>query len=203
MEALMASAVAIRRLDLTASGLRLAASREKDGAAARRIMALALVLDGADRKTAARSCGMDRQTLRDWVHRYNAEGLAGLHDRKGPGAAPKLSDGQLAALRALVEGGPDPAVHKVVRWRRRDLREELKRRFGVELHERTVGKHLAKLGYRRLSVRPQHPESDPQAQEAFKKTSPRRSARHSPSRPGTNLWKSGSRTKPASASKAR
>ncbi len=199
----MASAVAIRRLELTASGLRLAASREKDGAAARRILALALVLDGADRATAARSCGMDRQTLRDWVHRYNAEGLAGLHDRKGPGAAPKLSDWQFAALRALLESGPDPAVHKVVRWRRRDLREELKRRFGVELHERTVGKHLAKLGYRRLSVRPQHPESDPQAQETFKKTSPQRFARHSRSTPGTSRWKSGSRTKPASVSKAR
>ncbi len=199
----MASAVAITRLDLTAAGLRLAASREKDGAASRRMLALALILDGLDRENAARNCGMDRQTLRDWVHRYNAEGLAGLRDRKGPGAAPKLSGSQLAAFCALVEAGPDPAVHKVVRWRRCDLRDELKRRFGVEMHERTVGKHLAKLGYRRLSVRPQHPESDPEAQEAFKKTSARRSLRRSRSRPGTSRSKSGSRTKRASASKAR
>lgn len=198
----MASAVAIRRKDLTAAGLRFAASREKDGAASRRMLALALVLDGAARATAARSCGMDRQTLRDWVHRYNAQGLVGLRDRKGPGAVPKLSASQLAAFRALVDSGPDPAVHKVVRWRRRDLREELKRRFGVEMHERTVGKHLAKLGYRRLSVRPRHPRSDPQAQEAFKKTSPRRSSRLCRSMPGTSRWKSGSKTKPASANKA-
>ena len=199
----MAAAVSITRKDLTAAGLRLAAAREKDGAAARRMLALALVLDGVDRETAARSCGMDRQTLRDWVHRYNAEGLEGLRDRKGPGAVPKLSASQLAAFRALVEAGPDPAVHKVVRWRRRDLRDELKRRFGVEMHERTVGKHLARLGYRRLSVRPRHPESDPQAQEAFKKTSARRSSMLSRSMPGTSRSKSGSKMKRASASKAR
>ena len=199
----MASAVAIRRKDLTAAELRSAAAREKDGAAARRILALALVVEGADRATAARSCGMDRQTLRDWVHRYNAEGLEGLHDRKAPGPVPKLSAAQLAGLSALVDCGPDPAVHKVVRWRRRDLRDELKRRFGVELHERTVGKQLAKLGYRRLSVRPQHPEADPEAQEAFKKTSARRSSMPFRNVPRTSRSKSGSKTKPASASRAR
>src|SRR5882757_5539304 len=74
----MGAAVSITRLDLTASELRKAASGEKDSAAARRILALALVLDGVDRKTAAETCGMDRQTLRDWVHRYNAEGLLGF-----------------------------------------------------------------------------------------------------------------------------
>src|SRR5450756_1816570 len=144
----MGAAVAIGRLDMTASALRAAASREKDGAAARRILALALVLDGADRKTAAETCGMDRQTLRDWVHRYNAEGLTGLH-------------------------------------------------------ERSVGKVLAKLGYCRLSVRPRHPQTDEEAQEAFKKTSPRRSSRGSPTMPKISPLKSGSRTRRASASKAR
>ena len=198
----MAAAVAITRLDLTAAELRLAAAREKDGAAARRMLALALVLSGVDRATAARTCGMDRQILCDWAHRYNAEGLPGLHDRKAPGPVPKLSDWQLAVFRALVEAGPDPAVHKVVRWRRRDLRDELKRRFGVELHERTVGKQLARLGYRRLSVRPQHPESDPQAQEAFKKTSAKRFSRLSRSGPKASRSRSGSKMKPASASKA-
>ena len=182
----MAAAVAITRKDLTAAELRCAAAREKDADAARRMLAVALVLEGVDRATAARICGMDRQTLRDWVHRYNAEGLAGLHSRKAPGAVAKLSGPQFAVLAALVEAGPDPASHKVVRWRRRDLRDELKRRFSVELHERTVGKHLAKLGYRRLSVRPQHPASDPEIQEAFKKTSPQRSSRLSRNGPATS-----------------
>src|SRR5450830_366262 len=97
----MGAAVAIGRLDMTASALRAAASREKDGAAARRILALALVLDGADRKTAAETCGMDRQTLRDWVHRYNAEGLTGLHDLTPPGPKPKLTAEQQAELAGL------------------------------------------------------------------------------------------------------
>ena len=168
----MGQPIIIERQDLTAAALRKAASREKSGSAARRILALALVLEGEDRASAARNCGMDRQTLRDGVHRYNREGLAGLRDRHGGGSAAKLSQAQRAELAALVEAGPDPALHKVVRWRRVDLRDEIKRRFGVELHERSVGKILASLGYRRLSVRPQHPKSDPAAQEAFKKTSP-------------------------------
>src|ERR1039458_5996858 len=104
----MGAAVAIGRLDMTASALRAAASREKDGAAARRILALALVLDGADRKTAAETCGMDRQTLRDWVHRYNAEGLTGLHDLTPPGPKPKLTAEQQAVLAGPVGTGPAP-----------------------------------------------------------------------------------------------
>ena len=169
----MGQPIVIERQDLTAAALRRAASREKDGSAARRMLALGLVLEGQDRASAARSCGMDRQTLRDWVHRYNREGLVGLRDRHGGGLGGKLSPAQRAEVAALVEAGPDPALHKVVRWRRVDLRDEIKRRFGVELHERSVGKMLRSLGYRRLSVRPQHPKSDPVAQEAFKKTSPR------------------------------
>ena len=153
----MGAAVSITRLDKTASELRKAASGEKDSAASRRILALALVLDGVDRKTAAETCGMDRQTLRDWVHRYNAAGLAGLGNLKSPGPGSKLTARQQAELAELVEAGPDPAVHGVVRWRRVDLRDELQRRFGVALHERSVGKILAKLGYRKLSVRPRHP----------------------------------------------
>lgn len=199
----MGGAVRILRLDLTAKDLRAAAGREKDSSAARRMLALAMVLDGVDRKSAAESCGMDRQTLRDWVHRYNAEGLDGLHDLKTPGPTPKLTAEQQAELAKLVEAGPDPARHGVVRWRRVDLRDELQRRFGVALHERSVGKVLAKLGYRRLSVRPRHPQADEEAQEAFKKTLPQRSRRSSPTARKTNPSKSGSRTKPASASKGR
>src|SRR6266404_1337593 len=102
----MGAAVSITRLDLTASELRKAASGEKDSAAARRILALALVLDGVDRKTAAETCGMDRQTLRDWVHRYNAAGLVGLRNLKSPGPGSKLTARQQAELAELVEAGP-------------------------------------------------------------------------------------------------
>jgi transposase len=198
----MGKAIAITRLDLTAAELRAAATKSKDVAAARRMLCLAMVLEGADRTTAAQTCGMDRQTLRDWVHRYNAEGLPGLYDRKPPGARPKLSAEQSVAFAAMIEAGPDPDVHGVVRWRRMDLRDELARQFGVVLHERSVGKMLKRLGYRRLSVRPRHPESDEEAQEAFKKTSLRGSPRSSRTAPRTRPSKSGSRTKRGSASKA-
>jgi transposase len=138
------------------------------------MLAVALVLEGADRTTAAETCGMDRQTLRDWVHRYNAEGPAGLSNRRGQPQRRRLDAGQVAELVAWVEAGPDPVRDGVVRWRRQDLRRRLAERFGVELHERTVGKYLAMLGYRRLSVRPRHPKADPEAQAVFKKTSARR-----------------------------
>ena len=136
------------------------------------MLAIGLVMDGVDLRTAAESCGMDRQTLRDWVHRYNAEGLEGLTNRRAPGRKPRLSAAQKAELAQMVRDGPDVAVDGVVRWRRVDLKARIEARFGVTMHERTVGKQLAALGFRRLSVRPQHPKSDPEAQEAFKKTSP-------------------------------
>ena len=199
----MGKAVEVTQLDLTPAELRAAATRAKDVSAARRMLCLAMVLEGSDRTTAAETCGMDRQTLRDWVHRYNAEGLPGLYDRKPLGARPKLTNEQRTALAAMVEAGPDPAVHGVVRWRRVDLRDELQRQFGVELHERSVGKVLKRLGYRRLSVRPRHPEADDEAQGAFKKTSPQRSPRGSRSAPTARPSKSGSRMKRGSASKAR
>jgi transposase len=121
---------------------------------------------------------MDRQTLRDWVHRYNAEGAAGLANRRGVPRSPRLDPAQVAELVSWLEAGPDPAPvpmgDGVVRWRRQDLRARIASAFGVELHERTVGKYLAALGCRRLSVRPRHPKTDTEAQEAFKKTSARR-----------------------------
>jgi transposase len=167
-------AIAVTRLDLSSADLRRAAGASRDAQAVRRMLALAMVLEGASRQEAAESCGMDRQTLRDWVHRYNAEGLPGLSDRTHrPGRARRLNPAQEAEVAAWVEAGPDPAEHGgLVRWRRIDLRDRIARTFGVELHERSVGKLLHRLGFRRLSVRPQHPESDPAAQEAFKKTSP-------------------------------
>jgi transposase len=157
------AAIEITRKDLTARELRAASAKARDAKAARRMLAIALVLEGKDRKTAAETCGMDRQTLRDWVHRYNAEGLAGLKNRKAPGRPCRLTAAQKAELAALVEKGPDDDEDGVVRWRCADLKRRIEEIFSVKLHERTVGKQLKALGYVRLSVRPQHPKSDPQA----------------------------------------
>lgn len=161
--------VEITRTELSAIELRRAATRSRDADAARRMLAIALVLEGQSRKEAAESCGMDRQTLRDWVTRYNAEGLPGLSDRLSPGPAFRLTPEQMAALFEIVEAGPDPAVDHVVRWRRLDLRRVIAERWGVDLHERSVGKLLHRLGFAKLSVRPKHPKSDPAAQAEWEK----------------------------------
>ena len=166
-------AVAITRDELSSDALRLAARRAKDSAQARRLLALAQVIDGGSRREAARAGAMDRQTLRDWVHRYNAEGIEGLCDRPRSGRPPQLSEAQLAELAGLVEAGPELAVQRVVRWRCVDLQGEIKARFGVEISERHVGRLLKRLKFTRLSVRPRHPRADEVAQQDFKKTSPR------------------------------
>ena len=160
----MSAAIKITRDELDAAGLRRAACRAASAAAARRMLALALVLEGGSREAAARAAGMDRQTLRDWVHRYNAEGLAGLRDRRRPGPRPRLTPEQAAELEGVVERGPDPDRDGVVRWRRVDLRALIEARFGVRFHERSVGKVLRRLGFARLSVRPKHPKADAAAQ---------------------------------------
>ena len=165
--------LAITRDDLSADEMRVVARRVKHSSQARRLLALAQVLDGHGREEASRACGMQRQTLSDWVHRYNAEGVEGLCDRPRSGRRPRLSEAQLAELAGLVEAGPDLAVHGVVRWRCLDLREEIKARFGVEVSERHVGRLLKRLEFTRLTVRPRHPKADEAAQLAFKKTSPR------------------------------
>jgi transposase len=167
------------------------------------MLALALVLEGRSRAEAARLCGMDRQTLRDWVHRYNEAGLAGLYDQAGRrGPKPRLSAEQADALAAWVRQGPDRAEHDVVRWRRVDLAGVIEAKFGVRLAARTVGTILNRLGFRRVSVRPQHPGQDPAAQEAHKKTSPNCLPPSSPSMPAASRSKSGSKTRPESASRA-
>jgi len=156
--------VEITRTGLSAADLRRASARSRDADAARRMLAIALVIEGRSRREAAECCGMDRQTLRDWVIRYNEGGLTGLSDRVPPGPPCRLAPEQMAELAALVEAGPDPAVDHVVRWRRMDLRRVIAERWGVEFHERSVGKLLHRLGFARLSVRPKHPKSDPAAQ---------------------------------------
>jgi transposase len=178
------------------------AARSTDATAARRMLALALVLDGWTRTAAARAAGMDRQTLRDWVHRYNAEGPAGLSNRPHTGAPPrKLSPDQEAAVAAWVREGPDPGLG-IVRWRCIDLRDAIDRRFGVRLHERSVGKLLARLNFSHVSVRPRHPEQDVGAQQAHKKTSPTWSPPCFPRTPAASRSSCGGRTRPGSASKA-
>jgi transposase len=196
-------AVAITRRELDAGGLRREAGRCRDAKAARRMLALALVLEGGSREAAARAAGMDRQTLRDWVHRYNAEGLPGLRDRRRPGRKPRLTAEQEAELAAAVERGPDPDRDGVVRWRRVDLRALIEARFAVRLHERSVGKVLRRLGFARLSVRPKHPKADEVAQAAFKKASPRWWREPCPSTPAASRSRSGFKMRPASASRAR
>jgi transposase len=195
--------VAITRTDLDAADLRAAAGRSRDAAAARRMLALALVLEGRTRTDAARLAGMDRQTLRDWVHRYNAEGLDGLKNRPERGKPErKLTSEQEALVAEWVRQGPQLAEHKVIRWRLTDLRDEIARKFGVQLHERSIGKLMARLNFTRVSVRPRHPEQDAAAQEAHKKTSPTWSRRSSPSTPAASRSSCGGRMRRGSASKA-
>lgn len=167
----MGAPVTITRTDHTPAELRALAARTDDVDQARRLLALAMVLEGTSRLDAARQTGMDRQTLRDWVHRYNTTGIDGLVSRKPPGAAPKLTQAQMTELREVVIAGPDPKVHGVIRWRCIDLCAEVTRRFAVTVPERTMGKWLGKLGLTRLQPRPYHPKKDAAAQEAFKKTS--------------------------------
>jgi len=164
-------AVVITRMENSAAELRGLAVKSRDAAQGRRLLAIAMVLEGCSREDAARQAGMDRQTLRDWVHRYNELGVDGLVSRRAPGRAVLLTAAQMQEFRALVIAGPDPAVHHVVRWRCADLRDEVARRFGVTVQERAIGKWLRKLGLTRLQPRPYHPKKDPAAEEAFKKTS--------------------------------
>ena len=195
--------IAITRTDMSAAELRAAAKQSANARQATRILAIAMVLDGFSREEAARLCGMDRQSLRDWVHRYNKEGLDGLADRARSGRPASLSWVEQGKFSSWVEEGADLARDGVVRFRRVDLRDRIAAEFGVSLHERSVGKLLRRLNFRRLSVRPQHPQSDPAAQAAFKKTSKTWQKRRSASAPPASPLKSGSRTKQGSDSKER
>lgn len=198
----MPAAVSITRQDYTAAELRREAKRTDDADAARRMLALALVLEGKPRGEAAISCGMDRQILCDWVHRYNAQGLAGLHNRTAPGAKPRLCPEQEREVAELVRNGPDLAKHGVVRWRRIDLAHVIEQRYGVKLAERSVGALLRRLGFRRISVRPRCPEQDAASQEAHKKTFPIWSPLASRRTRAASRSSFGGRMRPALASKA-
>ena len=170
----MGTAIALRE-DFGAEELRSLAGKAKDANQTRRLLALAAVRDGRGRQEAARIGGMDRQTLRDWVHRFNAQGPDGLINAKAPGPAPKLSAEQKEELRKLVEAGPDAERDGVVRWRCVDLKRVIKKRWNVDLDEVSIGRLLRQLGFSHVSARPRHPAQDPEAIEAFKKTSRRAS----------------------------
>lgn len=163
------------RDDYDAPGLRALAKRSRDPRQIRRLLAVAAVYDGMSRTEAARVGGMDRQTLRDWVHRFNEEGPEGLTNRPGAGRRRWLTDDQMGELAAIVEAGPDPAVDGVVRWRRVDLKRVIEERFAVSYSERAISDLLRVLAFSHMSGRPQHPKQDQRVLDGFKKTSRARS----------------------------
>lgn len=170
----MPSSVQLRD-DYDAAGLRELAKRSRDPRQIRRLLALAAVYAGMSRADAAQVGGMDRQTLRDWAHRFNAEGLEGLRDRPRAGRPRQLTEAQMEELAEIVETGPDPATDGIIRWRRVDLKRVIEARFGVVYSERSISDLLAKLSFSYISGRPQHPRQDQRVLEGFKKTSRARS----------------------------
>src|ERR1700730_16387180 len=186
----MGSAVQVRT-DYSAAALRRLARISKDTRQSRRLLSLAAVLDGMNRTDAARIGGMDRQTLRDWVHRCNEAGRVGLLDTWSSGPEPRLSPDRQAELADIVETGPDPAVDGVVRWRRVDLQRIIKLRFGVDYHERHISTLLKRLGFSHMSARPRHPAQNAETIEAFKKNFPRTLRAHLadlPPRASVEIW---------------
>jgi transposase len=160
------------RRDFQASQLRLAARRTKDGPQVRRLLALAAIYEGATRSEAARIGGVTLQIVRDWVLKFNAQGPQGLIDRKAPGQPSRLNNAHRAALAGIVESGPIPAVHGVVRWRIVDLCQWMFEEFRVTIAKQTMSRELRALGYRKLSARPRHHAQAEGAVEDFKKAFP-------------------------------
>ena len=161
------------RGDYDAETVRAAARRSKDGPQARRLLALAAVYEGARRTEAAKIGGVTLQIIRDWVMKFNAHGPEGLIDRKPPGQAPRLNGAHRAALAAIIESGPIPAVHGVVRWRIVDLCQWIFEEFRVVVAKQTLSRELRAMGYRKLSARPRHHAQAAGAIEDFKKAFPR------------------------------
>ncbi|MDE0306947.1 MAG: IS630 family transposase [Albidovulum sp.] len=141
----------------------------KRGGEARRFLAVAMILRGATRREAATAHGVDRQTIRDWVARFNEAGPDGLGDKPRGGSAGRLDDSQFEEIARIVEAGPDPARDGVARWRLRDLRDWIDERFGVKFTLEGVRGLIRRLGFRHLSPRPFHPKSDAAAQEKFRR----------------------------------
>jgi transposase len=157
------------REDFDAAALRLVAKRGKDAAQTRRLLALAAIYEGASRGEAAKIGGVTLQIIRDWVMKFNAHGPDGLIDRKAPGQPPKLNDAHRAALAKMIEEGPTPAIHGVVRWRLIDLAQWMFEEFRLSVAVQTLSRELRKMGYRKLSARPRHHAQAEGAIEDFKK----------------------------------
>jgi len=198
----MGRGIEVRRLELSAGELRQQASRCGEGRVACCVLALAHVLEGASRAAAASACGMDRQTLRDWVLRYNSDGVTALSDAWGDGRPCRLTEGQQATLRAIILTGPDPVVTGVSTWRVVDLCGIVRERFGISYSESGLAKLLHALDLSWQTPRPQHPESDAAGQAAFKKSSGRCSTGSLSSSRRRSGWKSGSSMKRELARKA-
>jgi transposase len=161
------------RPDFTAVQLRALARQTKDAPQTRRLLALAAIYDGATRTEAAQIGGVTLQIVRDWVIKFNAHGPAGLIDRKAPGQPAKLTDAHRAALAAVIESGPIPAVHGVVRWRLVDLIQWIWEEFRIVISKQTLSRELRALNYRKLSARPRHHAQPAGVIADFKKASPR------------------------------
>jgi len=166
------------RKDRTPAMLRKLAKAETDGRITRRLLAIANALCGMDRAAAAKSAGMDRQTLRDWVTRYNEHGVAGLCDRWKGGRPPMLTLDEQAALLAIVMAGPDPEKDGICAFTREDLVAVVEKKFGKSMHPTSMGRLLRRMGLSRQKARPSHPLKDPAAAAAFKK-SPAKAGKHS------------------------
>jgi transposase len=160
------------RPDFKAPLLRRLARGSRDPDQIRRLLALAEIYDGGSRSDAARIGGVGLQIVRDWVLWFNAEGPDGLVNGKAPGAPRLLNDHQRRALRQVVEDGPMPAVHGVVRWRLIDLAHWLFEEFRISISKQTLSRELRNMGFRKLSARPRHHAQDEEAAEVFKKASP-------------------------------
>jgi transposase len=160
------------RPDYDAAQLRSVATATRNAGQSRRLLALAEIYAGGSRTKAARIGGVGLQTLRDWVVKFNVRGPEGLINGKAPGNACKLNNSQRQALAEMVESGPTPAIHGVVRWRLKDLAMWVWEEFRLSVSETTLSRELHSLGYRKLSARPRHYAQNPEALEAFKKASP-------------------------------
>ena len=161
------------RDDIDAPTVRAEAKRSKNAAQARRLLALAAIYEGATRTRAAEIAGVTRQIIRDWVVKFNELGPDGLIDRKQPGQPSRLNNTHREALAAIVESGPVPAIHGVVRWRIVDLCQWLFEEFRVVVSKQTLSRELRALGYRKLSARPKHHAQTEGAIEEYKKNSQR------------------------------
>ena len=159
------------RTDYDGAVLRAYAKASKDANQTRRLLSLALIYDGGRRGDAAALGGVTLQIVRDWVLRFNAQGPEGLIDRKAPGGKPKLNDEQRRGLREIVERGPIPAIHGVVRWRLKDLVQWIYEAFGISLKRDVVSRELKAMGFAKITARPRHYAQNELALDAFKKVS--------------------------------